>query len=90
MKAMTDPAAPTGVTIRRFDILAPAARALIDALNAELSSRYPEGGATHFRLDPEEVADGRGAFLVAARAGKPVGCGAVRRIAERTGMRQCE
>jgi putative acetyltransferase len=73
------------VTIRRFDILAPAARTLIEALNAELSSRYPEAGATHFRLDPEEVADGRGAFLVASRAGKPVGCGAVRRIEASTG-----
>src|SRR5262249_60591573 len=27
-----------------------------------------------------EVADGRGAFLVASLAGRPVGCGAVRRI----------
>jgi putative acetyltransferase len=77
--------AATGVTIRRFDILAPATRTLIEALNSELSSRYPEAGATHFRLDPEEVADGRGAFLVASRAGKLVGCGAVRRIEARTG-----
>ena len=77
--------APAAVTIRRFDILAPTARTLIEALNAELSSRYPEVGATHFRLDPEEVADGRGAFLVASRAGKLVGCGAVRRIEAFTG-----
>jgi GNAT superfamily N-acetyltransferase len=72
-------------TIERFDILSHTARTLIEALNAELSSRYPEDGATHFRLDPDEVADGRGAFLVASRAGKPVGCGAVRRIEGRTG-----
>jgi len=82
---MNEEAAPTGVTIQRFDLLAPAARTLIEALNAELSSLYPEEGATHFRLDPEEVADGRGAFLVASRAGKLVGCGAVRCIEERTG-----
>jgi len=71
---------PTGLVVERSDIRSPEARALIEALNAELSSRYPEDGATHFRLDEEEVAPGHGAFLVAARAGKPVGCGAVRRI----------
>jgi GNAT superfamily N-acetyltransferase len=71
---------PTGLAVERADIRSPEALALIEALNAELSSRYPEDGATHFRLDAEEVAPGRGAFLIAARAGKPVGCGAVRRI----------
>jgi GNAT superfamily N-acetyltransferase len=73
-------AAPAPVIVARADIRSPEARALIRALNAELSSRYPEDGATHFRLDPDEVAPDRGAFLVAARAGQPVGCGAVRRI----------
>lgn len=73
-------ALPTGIAVERADIRSPEAGALIEALNAELSSRYPEDGATHFRLDAEEVAPGRGAFLIAARAGKPVGCGAVRRI----------
>lgn len=74
-----------GVIVGRHDILSPVARALIDALNAELSSRYPEAGATHFRLDPEEVGEGRGAFLIASKDGTPIGCGAVRRIEERTG-----
>jgi putative acetyltransferase len=73
------------VVVRRADILSATARALIAALNAELSIRYPEAGATHFRLDADEVVDGRGAFLVASRAGRPVGCGAVRRIEARTG-----
>ena len=68
------------VTADRADIFSPTARGLIEALNAELSSRYPEDGATHFRLDPEEVAPGRGTFLVAVREGRPLGCGAVRRI----------
>jgi len=72
--------APTEVTIRRADLLSPAARVLIEALNAELTSRYPEDGARHFELDADEVASGRGAFLIASRAGEPVGCGAVRRI----------
>jgi putative acetyltransferase len=81
---MSKEAAPTGLTIQRSDILAPEARALIEALNTELSSRYHEPGATHFRLDAEEVVEGRGAFLIASVAGEPVGCGAVRRIEERT------
>jgi GNAT superfamily N-acetyltransferase len=68
------------VEIRREEILAPVVQQLIAALNAELEERYPEEGANHFRLDPEEVAEGRGAFLVAYRDGMPVGCGAVRKI----------
>jgi putative acetyltransferase len=70
----------TDVEISREDILSPVVQRLIGALNAELDARYPEEGANHFRLDPEEVADGRGAFLVAYIDGKPLGCGAVRRI----------
>jgi GNAT superfamily N-acetyltransferase len=68
------------IDVRREDILSPVVQRLISALNAELDARYPEEGANHFRLDPEEVADGRGAFLVAYLGGTPVGCGAVRRI----------
>jgi GNAT superfamily N-acetyltransferase len=45
-----------------------------------LDQRYPEEGANYFRLHPDEVADGRGAFFVAYLSGCPVGCGAVRRI----------
>jgi pyrrolidone-carboxylate peptidase/GNAT superfamily N-acetyltransferase len=73
---------PLAVTVRRHDFQDGVARALISALNAELSGRYPEEGATHFRLDADEVAAGRGAFVVAFDGeGRPVGCGAVRRIA---------
>jgi putative acetyltransferase len=61
-------------------ILSDAATSLIAALNAELAAAYPEPGATHFRLNPDEVAPGRGAFLVARVDGAPVGCGAVRRL----------
>jgi putative acetyltransferase len=68
------------VEIRRENISSPVVQQLICALNAELEERYPEDGANHFRLEAEEVADGRGAFLVAYIDGKPVGCGAVRRI----------
>lgn len=73
------------ISIARCDILSPDAGALIGALNAELRVQYPEPGANHFRLDPDEVAPGRGAFLIARRCGRPVACGAVRRIDERTG-----
>ena len=73
------------LTIDRASLQAPAARELIGALNAELSALYPEPGANHFRLDPEDVEAGRGAFLIATTSGTPVGCGAVRRIAETTG-----
>jgi putative acetyltransferase len=76
--------AGAGLTLARADIRSPEALALIRALNGELSSRYPEDGATHFRLDADEVAPGRGAFLIAQRAGTPIGCGAVRRIAAGT------
>jgi len=67
------------VIVERRDILSAEAQALIGALNAELSSRYPEDGATHFRLDPDEVAEGRGAFMIASQSGESVGCGAVRK-----------
>jgi putative acetyltransferase len=59
---------------------APLSRQLIAALDAELSARYPEAGANHFRLDPEEVAPGRGVFLIAFDGDTPIGCGAIRRL----------
>ena len=66
------------ITIARADLTAQVSRVLIDALNAELRDLYPEPGATHFRLGAEEVADGRGTFLVVYRDAIPVGCGALR------------
>jgi GNAT superfamily N-acetyltransferase len=68
------------VSIVREDILSAVAQELIRSLNAELSGRYPEEGATHFRLQADEVAEGRGAFLVAYLGSTPAGCGAVRAI----------
>jgi GNAT superfamily N-acetyltransferase len=70
----------TEIAVRREDFQSPLADRLILALNQELDERYPEEGANHFDLDAEEVAEGRGAFLVAFIADEPVGCGAVRRI----------
>jgi GNAT superfamily N-acetyltransferase len=71
--------------IRRADILGPVATSFILALNAELEGLYPEPGANHFRLDPDEVAEGRGAFFLAYVDGQPAGCGAVRKMDADTG-----
>jgi GNAT superfamily N-acetyltransferase len=80
--AATNPNKPvtTALIIRSEDLSSPTAQQLVSALNAELDARYPEDGANFFRLEPEEVSNGRGMFLAAYLNGKPVGCGAVRRI----------
>jgi GNAT superfamily N-acetyltransferase len=63
--------------VERADILSSEAQGLILRLNQELAAMYPEEGANHFRLDPAEVAPGRGGFFM-ARADEVLGCGAVR------------
>jgi putative acetyltransferase len=73
------------VDIRRENLDSPVAAPLILALNEELSGRYPEAGANHFRLDAGEIADGLGAFLVAYVDGRLLGCGAIRRLDADTG-----
>jgi putative acetyltransferase len=65
-------------------LTSPVATALIADLNVELSALYPEPGATHFHLEPGEVAPGSGIFVVARLLGRPVGCGAVRWLREPT------
>jgi GNAT superfamily N-acetyltransferase len=82
------PAIPllSGLRIRNAEFTSALAGRLIRALNEELEERYPEEGANHFELSAEEVAEGRGAFLVAYLEGEPVGCGAVRMISPR----ECE
>lgn len=69
--------------IRSVALDDPTARSMIEALNAELDARYPEEGANHFRLDPDEVASGRGVFLLGYLEGRPVASGALRRLDER-------
>ena len=73
------------IDIARAALTDDVSRALITELNAELSGTYPEPGANHFGLEPEEVAPGRGAFLVVRLDGAPVGCGAVRLLDAETG-----
>lgn len=71
----------TQLVFRREELDSDVVQALIRDLNEELSAVYPEEGATHFRLDADEVAPGRGAFVVGYRDdGTPVACGAVRRL----------
>jgi GNAT superfamily N-acetyltransferase len=70
----------SNIEIRRTDINSSVVRELIAALNAELKRQYPEEGATHFRLDPDEVAEGRGAFQVGYVGDKAIGCGAIRKL----------
>jgi putative acetyltransferase len=72
--------AKTTLEVRCEDLLSSTAQQLIRRLNAELEARYPEEGANFFRLDVDEVSEGRGAFVVAYMAELPVGCGAVRMI----------
>jgi putative acetyltransferase len=76
--ATSTPEQDPSVEIKREEISSPSAQALIRDLNGELRERYPEPGANHFRLDAEEVAEDRGAFLVAYRSEVPVACGAIR------------
>ncbi len=71
--------APPTIEIRRADITSTVVQELITSLNAELSKTYREPGANHFRLDPADVAEGQGAFLVAYAGEQPIACGAVRR-----------
>jgi GNAT superfamily N-acetyltransferase len=73
------------ITVVRAALADGASRALIEALNDELTGLYPEPGANHFQLNPEETAKGRGAFLVVYRGETPVGCGALRLLDAETG-----
>jgi GNAT superfamily N-acetyltransferase len=68
------------LAIRRADLDSPQAQLLIGELNVELAAMYPEPGANHFKLDAEEVAAAKGAFLIGYLGVVPVACGAIRRI----------
>jgi len=54
------------------------ARALLAALDAHLSERYPPAQRFGPNLRVEQTEPGRGVFLVARVEGRPVGCGAIR------------
>jgi GNAT superfamily N-acetyltransferase len=54
------------------------ARALMAALDAHLSERYPPEQRFGPNIRAEQTEAGRGVFLVARVEGRPVGCGAIR------------
>ena len=88
MRVVADQDTKEAVEIAPESLTSPDATELLTALNAELSALYPEPGANHFRLDPNEVAPGAGVFLVARLLGTPVGCGAVRRLQDAAQIRE--
>jgi GNAT superfamily N-acetyltransferase len=73
------------ITIGVEPLASPDARRLIDALNADISARYPNPEDNFFELDENEVAERNGAFVIAREDGAAIGCGAVRRIGDGTG-----
>jgi DNA-binding MarR family transcriptional regulator/GNAT superfamily N-acetyltransferase len=70
----------------RIDLVdghAPDARACLDAYAADIDARFPEGFDKSDLVAPDEVSGDAGAFFVAydeGGAGRPVGCGALRRL----------
>jgi GNAT superfamily N-acetyltransferase len=54
----------------------------MSALNAQLRAQYPEPEATHFELNPLEVAAGESTFPVGYLDEEAVACGALRCLAE--------
>jgi putative acetyltransferase len=60
------------------------ARGLIAALDAELRLLYRPEQRFGPNFKAEQIADGRGTFVVAREAGKAVGCGAIRVLDETT------
>ena len=70
--------------IRRSTLASPDAARLIAALNAELTTAFPEPGATHFSLSDAQLVPGDGAFLIAYLDDAAVACGAVRRLDQTT------
>jgi len=72
-------------TIAREPLSSPDAQQLIASLNAELSVIYPNPADNFFELAEEQTAGDRGVFLLARVDGRPLGCGALRRIDTTTG-----
>ena len=68
------------ITVELVDGAAPDARACLDAYAADIAARFPEGYDRAALVQPHEVSGDTGAFLVASEEGRPVGCGALRRL----------
>lgn len=68
------------ITVETVDGASPDARACLDAYAADIDERFPEGFDPATLVRPHEVSGDAGAFLVAYEEGRPVGCGALRRL----------
>jgi GNAT superfamily N-acetyltransferase len=73
------------LTIVRAPISSPDAIGLIAGLDRELQELYPDSDSSHSDLTQAEVGTGQGVFLIAWRAGEPVGCGAMCRLGHAMG-----
>jgi len=73
-----DLSAPKEIELRREQLSSQSATKLVSALNTELRGRYPDPRDCHFDLSEDDVAPGRGVFIVASERGVDIGCGAVR------------
>jgi DNA-binding MarR family transcriptional regulator/GNAT superfamily N-acetyltransferase len=69
-----------GITVELVDGVSPDARACLDAYAADIDARFPEGFDKSDLVRPGEVSGDAGAFFVAYEEGRPVGCGALRRL----------
>ena len=73
------------ITVTAVDGASPDARTCLEAYAADIDARFPEGFDPAALVRPEEVTGDAGAFLVAYEEGRPVGCGALRRLEPRVG-----
>lgn len=69
-----------GITVASVDGASPDARGCLAAYAADIDERFPEGFDPAALVRPDEVSGNSGAFLVAYEEGRPVGCGALRRL----------
>jgi putative acetyltransferase len=84
-KERTPPGMSEPLAIARAPISSPDATTLIARLDTELRELYPDSENSHPELTATEVSGGHGVFLIARRAGEPVGCGALCRLDGSTG-----
>ncbi|MFF3379890.1 GNAT family N-acetyltransferase [Streptomyces sp. NPDC002680] len=68
------------ITVETVDGASPDARACLAAYAADIDERFPEGFDPAALVQPHEVSGDAGAFLVAYEEGRPVSCGALRRL----------
>lgn len=73
------------ITVESVDGAARDARDCLAGYAADIDARFPEGFDPAALVRPDEVSGDSGAFLVAYEEGRPVGCGALRRLTPDTG-----